>query len=74
MTSNIAQNIIDKIICTHFEKIKLCAFILASFKNAIDCIIIDSPLNDKIPDAKTIERVDVDVDKIFDPRVTSKIP
>jgi len=29
---------------------KLCIFIFVSFKNAIDCIIIDTPLNDTSPE------------------------
>ena len=53
---------------------KLCAFILASFKNAIDCIMIESPLNDKIPDVIIIELFEIFDESVFAPRVTSKIP
>ena len=74
MKSKIKQNNIDKIECTHFEKIKVCAFIFAVFKKAIDCIIIERPLNDKIPEAKMIAEFSLEIDKIFEPRVTSKMP
>ena len=72
--SRIVQNIIETIICTHFEKIKVCAFILASFKNASDCIKIDIPLNEMIPDV-IIKDVEVfKADNIFAPLVTSTTP
>ena len=74
MTKNRAQIIIETTQCTHFAKIKLCAFILASFKNAIDCIMIDSPLKDTIPVARIKDDEDGKTDKIFAPLVTSKTP
>ena len=43
------QIIIEKIISTHFDKMKLCAFIFAVFKNESDCIIIEIPLKEISP-------------------------
>lgn len=74
MTKNRAQIIIEKTQCTHFEKMKLCAFILASFKNAIDCIIIESPLKDTIPVARMSDDCVGEIDKTLAPLVTSKMP
>ena len=39
----------DKIINTHFEKIKQCVFIFACCKNDIDCMMIETPLKDINP-------------------------
>ena len=65
----------DKIECTHFVKTKLCAFIFAFCKNAIDCKIIDIPLNDNIPEHSEIERFEIGmIESSFAPLVTSTIP
>ena len=53
---------------------KLCAFIFAVFRNAIDCIIIERPLKDNIPDVIIIELFVILKDSVFAPRVTSKMP
>ena len=74
MMSKPAQNIIETIICTHFESIKVCAFILASFKNASDCIKIDIPLNEMIPDVKIKDAGYAKADNVFAPLVTSTMP
>ena len=34
------------IACTHFDKMKVCAFILAVFRKASDCMMIEIPLNE----------------------------
>lgn len=49
MTRISLQIIIESNICTHFEKMKVCVFILACFKKDNDCIIIDIPLNEISP-------------------------
>ena len=65
----------EKIECTHFVKTKLCAFIFAFCKKAIDCKIIDMPLKDKIAEQREIERFDAGInDNSFAPLVTSIIP
>ena len=74
MMMNKKHNIIENKLCTHFEKTKLCAFIFESFKKAIDCIIIENPLNDKIPEVKIIDILLGKIESVFAPRVTSKIP
>ena len=43
-------------------------------KNAIDCMMIESPLNDKIPEVIIIEPFVMSCERIFAPCVTSKIP
>ena len=53
---------------------KVCAFILVSFKNAIDCIMIDSPLKDKIPEVSAREVLLGIIESSFAPLVTSKMP
>ena len=64
---------IDKIICTHFDKTKLCAFIFAVFKKDKDCIIIEIPL--KEISAQIAEAlVSCNMESSFAPRVTSMIP
>ncbi len=64
---------IDKMHCTHFEIIKLCAFILAFFKKDKDCIIIEIPLKEISP--QIIGAVEVDIkESSFEPLVTSKMP
>ena len=67
------QIIIDKTISTHFDKMKLCAFIFACFKNESDCIIIEIPLNEMSPQMAEMVGEDWD-ESSFAPRVTSKIP
>ena len=74
MKIKIEHKNIDVKQCTHFDKTKLCAFIFADFKKAIDCIIIDSPLKDKIPVVIIIELFVIFKESIFAPRVTSKSP
>ena len=73
MMKNSLHRKIEMIACTHFEKIKLRAFIFAVLKNANDCIIIDMPLNEikpqisgKLEFCKT--------DNSLTPCVTSTIP
>ena len=73
-TTNKQHKNIDNTQCTHFEKTKLCAFILASFKKVIDCIMIEIPLKDTIPVAIIKELFSGTIDKCFEPLVTSKIP
>ena len=48
MINNLKINI-ETIPSTHFDKMKLCAFIFAVFKNDIDCIMIEIPLNEISP-------------------------
>ena len=67
MKTKIKQNNIEKHECTHFEKMKLCAFIFADFKNDIDCMMIESPLNDKIPEVIIIEPFVMLDERIFAP-------
>ena len=74
MKTKIRQKNMEIIICTHFAKMKLCAFIFAVFRNAIDCIIIERPLKDNIPDVIIIELFVMFKDSVFAPRVTSKMP
>ena len=70
---NVLQIKYDKIPSTHFDKMKLCAFIFAVFKNERDCIIIDIPLNEiKKQMAGTLGVINDDIS--FEPLVTSKIP
>lgn len=71
---NKKHNIIDKTQCTHFEIAKLCAFIFAIFKNERDCIIIENPLNESIPEVKTMEILFGENESVFEPLVTSNIP
>ena len=68
------QLIIEKIECITFISTKLCIFILACFKNTIDCIIIDIPLKDNKPEHKQIESGETQTDNSFAPLVTSKMP
>ena len=49
---------IDKIICTHFDKIKLCAFIFAVFKNDSIWQLIEMPEKEIIPQHKQTEPID----------------
>ena len=65
---------IEIIKCVTLKKTKLRIFIFACFKNAIDCIIIEIPLNDKIPEHKQIDAMLVFCESIFAPLVTSKSP
>ena len=65
---------IENIQCTHFDIIKVCAFIFALFKNDIDCIIIDIPLKETMPVARISDEGVADSDKIFAPLVTSSKP
>ena len=74
MTTNKQHKNIDNTQCTHFEKTKLCAFILASFKNVIDCMMIEIPLKDTIPEARIKDDFCGKIDRIFEPLVTSKSP
>ena len=73
MMINILQIKIDKIPSTHFEKMKLCAFIFAVFKNESDCMIIDIPLNETSPQIIGAQE-EPNFESSFAPRVTSKIP
>ena len=67
------QIIIERMHCTHFEIIKLCAFILAFFRKDIDCIIIEIPLNEMSP--QIIGALELDINESsFAPLVTSRIP
>lgn len=52
---------------------KLCAFILAVFKNESDCIIIEIPLNEIKKQIEGVLGVTKE-DSSFAPLVTSKIP
>ena len=70
---NALQINIEIIPSTHFEKMKLCAFILAVFKNDNDCMMIDIPLNEIIPQMAGAVDVEI-IDSSLAPRVTSKIP
>ena len=67
------QIIIDKIVSTHFDKMKLCAFIFAVFKNESDCIIIEIPLNEISPQMIGMFG-GVKFDNSFAPLVTSSVP
>ena len=71
---NIKHKNIVNMECTHFEKIKVCVFIFASFKNAIDWVIIEMPLKEIIPEVKTIDSVEIFSDNVLAPLVTSNIP
>ena len=68
------QTNIETIICAIFEKTKLHIFIFVVFKKAIDCMIIDNPLNDKIPEQIEIERGEIVDESSLHPRVTSIKP
>ena len=73
MMTNKLQIKIDKIPSTHFDNMKLCAFILANFKNESDCMMIEIPLNETSPQiTDVLERPKIE--SSFAPRVTSKIP
>ena len=74
MKTNIKHIKIDKTECTHFDKKKLCAFILQVFKNAIDCMMIDIPLNDNIPEHSAIDVGVIDKESSLAPLVTSIMP
>ena len=74
MKINNPQQIIDNNKCTLFMKMKKCVFIFAVFKNAIDWKIIESPLNDKIPVTTATDVESLKTERVFAPRVTSKIP
>lgn len=65
---------IEKIICITLAQTKLCIFIFACFRNTIDCIIIEIPLKDKIPEQAQIETILLLAERVFAPLVTSKIP
>lgn len=67
------QIIIDKIVSTHFDKMKLCAFIFAVFKKESDCIIIEIPLNEISPQMIGMFG-GVKLDNSFAPLVTSSVP
>ena len=67
------QIIIDKIVSTHFDKMKLCAFIFAVFKKESDCIIIEIPLNEISPQIIGMFGGDK-FDNSFAPLVTSSVP
>ena len=56
------------------KRVKVYAFILASFKHAIDCIRIEIPLKDNIPEVNTTGNIPFAEDSVFAPRVTSKMP
>ena len=73
MTINKQINI-DKIICTHFDKTKLCAFIFAVFKNASIWQFMDIPENETIPQQSATDKEVRDSDNSLAPRVTSKMP
>ena len=65
--------IIDKIINTHFDKIKVCVFILTCFKNDIDCIMIDMPLKEINPQIRGVA-LEPNEARSFAPWVTSASP
>ena len=74
MISSNKQINIEKIICTSLEKINECIFILQFFKNSIDCIIIDNPLNEIMPQHKAIDDKFEFNENSLQPRVTSNNP
>ena len=51
---------IDKIICTNLVNTNECIFIFVVFKNDIDCMMIDNPLNEIMPEQSAIEIFDAD--------------
>lgn len=63
----------DKTPSTHFERIKLCAFIFAVLRNDNDCITIDIPLKDISAQIAGVFGITV-LDNSFAPRVTSTMP
>ena len=64
----------DNVICTAFVNTKECIFIFVFLKNAIDCIIIEIPLNEIMPEHSAIDRLFEDAANDLHPRVTSKSP
>ena len=71
--SNSLQIKNDKILCIHFEIIKLCAFILAGFRNVRDCMIMENPLKLMIAHMSAV-LVEFNNESSFAPLVTSIIP
>ena len=60
--------------CISLNFINQCIFILVFFKNDIDCMIIDSPLNEIMPEVRAIEIVEISLENDLQPLVTSRKP
>jgi len=73
MTNN-WQTKIERIECTTFPKTKVCIFIFVSFKNASDCIIIETPLKEISPEIIGMIFNENSFDNSLQPRVISTIP
>ena len=52
----------------------MCIFICVFFKNAIDCNIIEIPLNEISPHDSEIDKKDIDCESVLQPLVTSINP
>ena len=64
----------ETIRCTVFVKMKLCIFIFASFKKAIDWKMIDSPLKEIKPAQIEIDSIVLNEDNSLQPLVISNNP